>query len=101
MTIVRINAITVPEGRGAELEERFRTRAGEVDDREGFEGFSLLRPTDGSSRYFVVTRWASVEAFEAWVGSEEFRRGHARTDTEGPVATHSEILAFDVVIDSP
>jgi heme-degrading monooxygenase HmoA len=45
-----------------------------------------------------VTRWESVEAFEAWVGSEEFRRGHARSQSEGPVGTHSEILAFDVVI---
>jgi heme-degrading monooxygenase HmoA len=100
MSIVRINAITVPEGRGADLEERFRTRAGEVDDRPGFEGFTLLRPTDGSDRYFVVTRWESVEAFEAWVGSEEFRRGHARTASDGPVATHSELLSFDVVFDS-
>ena len=100
MTIVRINAITVPEGRGEELEERFRTRAGEVDDRAGFEGFTLLRPTDGSNRYFVVTRWRSVEDFDAWVGSEEFRRGHARTESDGPVATHSEILAFDVVLET-
>jgi heme-degrading monooxygenase HmoA len=98
MSIVRINAITVPAGREADLEERFRTRAGEVDDRPGFEGFNLLRPTHGSDRYFVVTRWESVEAFEAWVGSEEFRRGHARSQSEGPVGTHSEILAFDVVI---
>lgn len=100
MTIVRINAITVPEGRGAELEERFRTRAGEVDGRPGFLGFSLLRPTDGSDRYFVVTRWESTEAFEAWVASEEFRRGHARTESDGPVASHSEILSFDVVIET-
>jgi heme oxygenase (mycobilin-producing) len=100
MSIVRINAITVPEGRGADLEERFRTRAGEVDDRPGFEGFTLLRPTDGSDRYFVVTRWESTDAFEAWVGSDEFRRGHARTESDGPVASHSELLSFDVVLDS-
>jgi heme-degrading monooxygenase HmoA len=100
MSIVRINAITVPEGRGADLEERFRTRAGEIDGRPGFEGFTLLRPTDGSNRYFVVTRWESVEAFDAWVNSDEFRRGHARTDSDGPVGTHSELLSFDVVVEA-
>jgi heme-degrading monooxygenase HmoA len=99
MSIVRINAIEVPEGRGEALEERFRTRAGEVERMPGFEGFSLLRPTDGSNQYFVVTRWESEEAFDAWVGSDAFRQGHARPAPDGPVATHSRLLSFDVVLE--
>ena len=100
MSIVRINAIEVPEGRGDALEERFRTRAGEVERMPGFEGFTLLRPTDGSNQYFVVTRWKSEDAFNAWVNSDEFRQGHARTTAEGPVATHSRLLSFDVVLEA-
>ena len=59
MSIVKINAIEVPEGRGAELEARFSARAGEVEKMPGFEGFELLRPVEGETRYFVYTRWES------------------------------------------
>ena len=56
MSVVKINAITVPEGRGHELEERFAHRAAAVENAPGFEGFELLRPVEGESRYFVYTR---------------------------------------------
>ena len=39
MSIVKINAIAVGEGKGEELEKRFAQRAGEVDNQPGFEGF--------------------------------------------------------------
>ncbi|HEX6311130.1 MAG TPA: antibiotic biosynthesis monooxygenase, partial [Acidimicrobiia bacterium] len=57
MSVVKINAIEVPEGMGPELEERFAKRAREVENMPGFEGFELLRPVEGESRYFVYTRW--------------------------------------------
>ena len=82
MSVVKINAITVPEGMGAELEKRFAARVGEVEKMPGFEGFELLRPTNGESRYFVYTRWASEDDFQRWVSSDSFTRGHAR-----PLAT--------------
>ena len=46
MTVVKINAITVPADSGGELARRFAARAGAVDDQDGFEGFELLQPTD-------------------------------------------------------
>lgn len=100
MSVVKINAITVPEGMGAELEARFAARAREVDGVEGFEGFELLRPVDGETRYFVYTRWRSEEDFERWVSSREFRRGHRSSDaaSEGrPVGIASDLLSFEVV----
>ncbi|GEM_PF-102068 len=77
MSIVKINVIEVPPGRGEVLEERFAARAGEVETVDGFESFELLRPTDGTDRYLVVTRWRDEAAFEAWVSSDAFQRGHA------------------------
>jgi len=99
MTVIRINAITVPEGGGAELERRFAARAGDVDDREGFEGFELLRPTDGSSRYFVVTRWRDEASFDAWRQSQSFANEHAKAASadQRPVSSHAELLSFEVV----
>lgn len=101
MSVVKINAIEVGEGRGAELEQRFATRAREVEQMPGFEGFELLRPTEGETRYFVYTRWESEEAFMAWVSSDAFTRGHAQATAdrgEQPVAHGSHLLSFDVVI---
>ncbi|MCI0635040.1 MAG: antibiotic biosynthesis monooxygenase [Actinobacteria bacterium] len=101
MSVVKINAIEVPEGRGPELEARFAKRAGEVENMPGFESFELLRPVSGDDRYFVYTRWETEEAFQAWVNSKEFVRGHAQAAKdrgEQPVAHGSALLAFEVVL---
>ncbi len=106
MSVVKINAIEVPDGMGAELEKRFAARAGEVDGMPGFEEFMLLRPVEGERRYFVVTRWESEEAFQNWRTSREFQQQHANThedDGKGaakpqhPVATGASLLEFEVV----
>jgi heme-degrading monooxygenase HmoA len=100
MSVVKINAIEVPEGMGDKLEERFAARAGEVENMPGFEGFELLRPTSGESRYFVYTRWDSEDSFQAWVQSDSFTRGHAQAAAdrgERPVAHGSALLEFEVV----
>ena len=47
MSVVKINALHVPVGQGAELEGRFAARARMVDGEPGFEGFTLLRPVKG------------------------------------------------------
>jgi heme-degrading monooxygenase HmoA len=76
MTVVRINAITVPADSGDELARRFAARAGAVDGQDGFEGFELLKPTDGRTTWLVVTRWRDEESFQAWQNSAAFGQGH-------------------------
>jgi heme-degrading monooxygenase HmoA len=97
MSVVRINAITVPAERAGELEARFAARAGEVSSSPGFEAFELLRPTDDRHVYLVYTRWRSEEDFKAWVESPAFQHGHRAHDSSGPVGTESELWSFDVV----
>lgn len=102
MSVVRINVLEVPEGSGEVLEERFRNRAGEVDTTPGFEAFELLRPTDGSNRYYVYTRWADEASFEAWRSGRRFQEGHAQGGGGAPpAASGAELLSFDVVLRSP
>lgn len=100
MSYVAINVLTVPEGAGATLEERFAARQGAVDTAPGFEHFELLRPVEGTDDYLVYTRWRSEEDFRAWRSSQEFGQGHARASgrPEGarPAATGSTIWAFEV-----
>ncbi len=99
MTVIRINAIEVPEGRGDELERRFAGRAHAVDTAEGFEGFELLRPTDGRRTWLVITRWRDAAAFEAWARSPAFAHGHRGTsDGERPVALSSELWAYEPAV---
>ena len=113
MTVVKINAISVPPDGGDELARRFAARAGAVDNQDGFEGFELLRPTDGRTTWLVVTRWRDEESFEAWRTSPAFGHGHrqaasapsaghphgppdAGADQPGPVAVSSELWSFDI-----
>jgi heme-degrading monooxygenase HmoA len=105
MTVIRINAITVPESGGEELARRFAERAGAVDNAEGFEGFELLRPTDDRLTWLVVTRWRDKEMFDAWVASPAFAHGHRGASGEAAnrphVGTHSELWSYDVEISVP
>lgn len=113
MSVVKINVLTVPEPMREELERRFADRAGLVENAEGFEGFELLRPVEGTDRYFVYTRWRSEEDFQRWTESRAFAEGHAQAAAErgeghghghghghgpgGPAATGAELWAFEVV----
>lgn len=100
MTVVKINAITAPEGSGRELADRFAARAGAVEGQPGFEGFELLEPTDGRNTWLVVTRWADQESFEAWTRSAAFAHGHrgasSPTAAGRPVSTQAELWSYIV-----
>jgi heme oxygenase (mycobilin-producing) len=119
MSVVKINAIHVPANAGPELEARFAARKHAVDGADGFEGFQLLRPVKGDDRYFVVTTWATEDAFQAWAengakaahghgGSGEGTHGahaggshpagaHGGEGAPKPVATGADLLEFEVV----
>lgn len=121
MSVVKINVLSVGEGMRDELERRFAARAGLVDTAEGFEGFELLRPLEGTDRYLVYTRWRSEEDFQRWAASQDFQRGHAQAARDahhegpesagpgqghghghghgagGPAATAAELWSFEVV----
>lgn len=98
MTVVKINAISVPEGAGEELEKRFANRAHSVDGSAGFLGFQLLRPVKGDDRYFVVTQWATEDDFQAWAAGPA-REAHSGERAK-PVASGADLLEFEVVIDA-
>ena len=110
MTVIKINALTVPAEMGEEVAKRFAARAGAVDGADGFEGFELLRPTDERTTWLVVTRWRDLESFEAWRTSPSFAHGH-RADPTGdgageapaaqpPMPIQAELWSYDVAISS-
>jgi heme-degrading monooxygenase HmoA len=115
MSVVKINVLSVGAEMREELERRFAARAGLVDSAEGFEGFELLRPVEGTDRYLVYTRWRSEEDFQRWSQSQAFQQGHAQAAREadaghghgqghghghghgGPAASAAELWSFEVV----
>lgn len=105
MSVIKINAITVPSATGDELAQRFRTRQGfgAMEGIPGFEGFELFQPTDEREQWLVVTRWDSHEAFDEWMGSDAFKAAHDReTDETGqkkkPVGTHAELWSYQIAV---
>ncbi len=98
MTVVKINAISVPDGAGPELEKRFANRAHSVDGSKGFLGFQLLRPVKGDDRYFVVTQWETEDDFQAWA-SGPAREAHSGERAK-PVSSGADLLEFEVVLDA-
>ncbi|GAA2662272.1 antibiotic biosynthesis monooxygenase family protein [Nonomuraea recticatena] len=90
MSVVKINALTVPAEMREELERRFSGRAGMVESSDGFEWFELLRPVEGTDTYLVYTRWRSEEDFQAWQSSRAFQAGHAQAAGERPGHGHGQ-----------
>ncbi|MFP8908102.1 antibiotic biosynthesis monooxygenase family protein [Streptomyces atacamensis] len=107
MSIVKINALTVPTEQREELERRFASRAGAVESSDGFEWFELLRPLEGTDRYLVYTRWRDEAAFQAWM-SGPMKSAHQGGGSggggrpgggagRGPAASDSTVWTFEVV----
>ncbi|MFH8367503.1 antibiotic biosynthesis monooxygenase family protein [Streptomyces sp. NPDC018031] len=104
MSIVKINVLTVPAEQREVLEQRFASRAGAVENSDGFEWFELLRPVEGTDQYLVYTRWRSEEDFAAWMegpmkaahqgGGDGGGEGAARPR---PAASGSTLWSFEVV----
>ena len=107
MTVVKINAITVPADSGDELARRFAARAGAVDNQDGFEGFELLQPADERTTWLVVTRWRDEAAFQAWLNSPAFGHGHRSAQERAggpaphPVGINSELWSYEIAGGSP
>lgn len=104
MTVIKINALTVPAEAADRLAGMFAARAGAVENQPGFEGFELLRPTDERTQWLVVTRWKDEASFEAWTKSEAFAHGHR--GVAGPsahghgqqMATQGELWSYAIAV---
>jgi heme-degrading monooxygenase HmoA len=92
---VVMNRIPVNPDYTDQFEERFKTRARAVDKMKGF-------PDDPEDPYIVLTTWDSKEDFEAWVNSDAFKKGHARSGTlpQEAFLGRSKLESFEVILDT-
>ena len=77
--ITAMNRIYVVPEYAEQFEQRFRARAGLVDGMPEFIWNNVLRPVNAGDPYIVFTLWESRAAFDAWIKSDEFVKGHARS----------------------
>lgn len=100
--ITTANRIFVHPEYAEQFEERFRNRARLVDGMPGFIRNQLLRPADPQDPYIVLTVWESKEHFKAWVESEEFRRGHARSGSlpREAFSAPNKLEVHEIILDS-
>ena len=99
---VVMNRIPVNSDYTEQFEERFRNRAGEVDKMKGFIRNQVLRPDSPEDPYIVITYWQSKADFEAWVNSEAFQKGHAKSGTlpQEAFKGRSKLESFEVILDT-
>ncbi|HYP40037.1 MAG TPA: antibiotic biosynthesis monooxygenase [Chloroflexia bacterium] len=97
MVVVMVRIPVGAEEEGARLFERFKNRAGLVDNEPGFLGFELLK---GEAEYVSVTRWATREDLDRWMNSQANAQAHSRTATptmgghpQGEEASHDHAPA--------
>jgi heme-degrading monooxygenase HmoA len=99
---VVMNRIPVNPEYKDQFEERFTNRAREVDKMPGFVRNQVLRPANPEDPYIVLTVWQTQADFEAWVNSEAFQKGHAKSGTLPRQAFlgHSKLETFEVILDT-
>ena len=92
------NRVPLAAGWEDEFEERFRNRAGQIEQQPGFLRMEILRPCSEDTPYVVLTAWRDEAAFQAWVGSEDFRAAHANPMPKEAFDGTGGMERFEVVI---
>lgn len=84
--ILVANRIFIGPTHADAFERLFESRARLVDGMPGFIANQVLKPVTKGAPYVIETWWETREHFVSWTKSEEFKAGHARTETLPPEA---------------
>ena len=93
--IVVANRIQVAKGHEEMFEKRFRDREYTVSRLPGFVRNEVLRPVRGDV-YIVKTYWQSMEDFERWTKSDEFKQAHANPPPKETFAGPNQLEIHEV-----
>ena len=89
------NRIQVNQG----FEDRFEQQSQESPREEEVPGrlFVARLKADDPGVYIIMSVWESRDAFEAWKGSESFKRAHSGGRMEGIVAGPPQLTVAEVI----
>ncbi len=100
MSFVVANRVFVKLQYSEEFEQRFQNRVGQIDKQPGFELMEILKPHSDDSPYVVMTHWESEEAFQNWIGSEDFKLAHQNPMPKDAFLEGGGIEQYEVIISS-
>lgn len=81
------NIAVTQEGRPL-FENRFKNRAGKVENEPGFQAIRVLRPLEGDT-YVILTLWEEEKAFQDWQQSNSYQEAHKKRGTSAGIDTTS------------
>ncbi|OMH39055.1 antibiotic biosynthesis monooxygenase [Motiliproteus sp. MSK22-1] len=81
---IAMNRFRIVPGQESAFEEIWRQRESYLDTVPGFCSFHLLKGPEKEefSLYATHTVWDSIDDFESWTHSEQFRKAHANARTQ-------------------
>ena len=100
MSYVVANRVFVKPQYTNEFEQRFQKRAGQIDQQPGFVRMEVLAPRSDNAPYVVLTHWQDEQAFENWVGSEDFKLAHQDPMDKGAFLDGGGLERYQVVVSS-
>jgi len=100
MYYVVANRVFVKQQYIQEFEQRFRNRASQINQQPGFVLMEVLKPQSEKTPYVVLTHWASEQAFQNWVGSEDFKLAHQNPRGKDAFCDGGGIEQYEVIISS-
>ena len=100
MSYVVANRVFVKQQYTREFEQRFKNRAGQINQQPGFVLMEVLKPHSEETPYVVLTHWQSEQAFQNWVGSEDFKLAHQNPMNKDAFLEGGGIEQYEVVISS-
>jgi len=98
VVIAIMNRLPVKEGAADEVVRRFADSRGYVQDFPGFVSMEVLL-SEGGDEVLVITRWRDREAFDGWVGSEEFSKAHGRGGGASLLSGHPKMTSYEVAVE--
>src|SRR3546814_414695 len=101
---IAMNRLRVVPGHEEAFEALWRSREGRLAEMPGYVEFHMLKgaKAEDHTLYASHTVWETVEHFQAWTKSDQFRAAHARAGD--PNRSRIEYLSgphfegFDVII---
>ncbi|QUW27582.1 heme-degrading monooxygenase HmoB [Bacillus cereus] len=88
--IVCNNISVTDEGRPV-FENRFKNRAGLIENEPGFQAIRVLRPLSNDT-YVILTMWETEQNFKDWTESRSFENAHkkrpAQAEGQAPSQAH-------------
>lgn len=100
MSYVVANRVFVKQQYTEEFEQRFKNRAGQINQQPGFVLMEVLKPQSEKTPYVVLTHWDNEQAFQNWVGSEDFKLAHQNPMSKDAFLEGGGIEQYEVVVSS-